>query len=857
MRTILYPLIWILQIAYLSLTHVIGSYGIALILLSLITSLIMAWLGRLIKRYPEREALVHSLMLPKLKEIKTDSNPQDRHQKTVALYKKYNYHPILALRSAFPLFLQLPFLFAAYNMLNGLDVLQDVSFWLIGDLSAPDKLIAGINLLPILMTVVNVLTALNTQNFSTKEKVQALVIAGVFLVLLYNAASALLVYWTINNIIFFTRTIWSNRISLNSNSKKEHEYQALGVLSLITKQNLNRLLPYISVCFFGISLYYLIQMVADPDGRFFTRITKSFPFFVSSLLLQTTCLVRIIRGKAGKSELTGLVLFTANALIVLAYIISKFLCRVTFINSYSLVFSLLGFLSLLTSLVYLLCYPKLYTFNKHGIMSKIAILCLPVMIPGVHLMLYNLDYLSGYYIPLYIVTIVLFPICINLIAIILFSDWLHKSYLLIWSSIISFTIVIMPVLRSVFSLRSSKDIDFWFLSVLVGFISYLISRHNKQHRVIFLSVVIIASTGVGFILRQSNSKNTTESPIRFPGHLEGLSFKETPNIYLFVYDGMPNERVFRIDSLPFDDLKLILDKYSYKLYSDTYSLGSASLGSMAATLDIWVDDFRTASQAQDIYCGNSLVNKYLRSHGYSTNLLLENYYTGAYAVTNKKLVDEIFPPRSTTDVKSDYFITLIRGIFQGEMKFDTRGLMMPSEFDETARQARKHEIIRTSKAKSFTVDHFRKPGHSQNSGRCLPNENELWTAKYKLALQQMESDLKLLSICDKDAIVVLIGDHGPNLTGDCFNLEHYTLSEITADMIWDRIGTMIAIHWPDSVKASKYDSDLILNQDIFPVVFSYLVDNPAPLSLKPDRTFRGYKSLTRPEIVFREGKILN
>ncbi|MDD4278036.1 MAG: hypothetical protein PHT37_09140, partial [Candidatus Cloacimonetes bacterium] len=75
------------------------------------------------------------------------------------------------------------------------------------------------------------------------------------------------------------------------------------------------------------------------------------------------------------------------------------------------------------------------------------------------------------------------------------------------------------------------------------------------------------------------------------------------------------------------------------------------------------------------------------------------------------------------------------------------------------------------------------------------------------------------------------------------------------ELIWDRIGTMIAIHWPNPEIAAKYDQDLTVNQDIFAVMLAYLADSPEPLELLPDRTFSGFELLTRPPVKFRQGKV--
>jgi hypothetical protein len=80
-----------------------------------------------------------------------------------------------------------------------------------------------------------------------------------------------------------------------------------------------------------------------------------------------------------------------------------------------------------------------------------------------------------------------------------------------------------------------------------------------------------------------------------------------------------------------------------------------------------------------------------------------------------------------------------------------------------------------------------------------------------------------------------MGDHGPFLTGggfDGFNpLANYSPAEITELMIRDRFGTLVAIRWPDPERASKYDANMLVNQDIFPVVFAYLADSEKPLGM--------------------------
>jgi len=213
----------------------------------------------------------------------------------------------------------------------------------------------------------------------------------------------------------------------------------------------------------------------------------------------------------------------------------------------------------------------------------------------------------------------------------------------------------------------------------------------------------------------------------------------------------------------------------------------------------------------------------------------------------------MYPPRSASATQSDYFLVLMRGILQGEMRFDTKGLVALEDVDV---QEYKLQVIREQKESTFVVNHYHYPGHSQNSGRCLPDENEIWIGKLEIAMKQMETDFEAIQAHDPNSIVIAVGDHGPTLTGDCYDLAAWKKEDITPDLVWDRIGTMVAIRWPDRSKAAQYTKEIVTNQDVFPVVLSYLADNPKYLKYRPGRVFWGLNTPLRTEIGFDKGKII-
>jgi len=129
-----------------------------------------------------------------------------------AYYRENHYHPLMMLRSSISLLLQIPFFIAAYRMLSSSVALSGTSFGPISDLGAPDGLIRigsfAINLLPILMTAINILSGtIYTRGMGIRPKLQLYITALVFLVLLYGSPSGLVLYWTLNNVFSLIKNV--------------------------------------------------------------------------------------------------------------------------------------------------------------------------------------------------------------------------------------------------------------------------------------------------------------------------------------------------------------------------------------------------------------------------------------------------------------------------------------------------------------------------------------------------------------------------------------------------------------------------------------------------------------------------
>ncbi|MFP3089885.1 YidC/Oxa1 family membrane protein insertase [Treponema sp. TIM-1] len=209
---IIYPLVQIIEIVFVFTGKIFKNTGFSIVGVSITVSLLCLPLYAVAEQWQQLERDIQKKLKPKIKKIKSVSRGDEQYMLLSTYYRQNNYHPVYALRSTFGLLIQIPFFIAAYSYLSRLETLNGTSFLFIRDLGAPDGLVplgGGINLLPVLMTLINCLAgAVYTSGFPLKEKVQLFGMAAVFLILLYNSPSGLVLYWTMNNVFSLVKDIY-------------------------------------------------------------------------------------------------------------------------------------------------------------------------------------------------------------------------------------------------------------------------------------------------------------------------------------------------------------------------------------------------------------------------------------------------------------------------------------------------------------------------------------------------------------------------------------------------------------------------------------------------------------------------
>ena len=195
-----------------SMVNRLNNPGLSIVALSLAMNLLVLPLYRRADAIQDEARETEERLSHWVKHIRRTFHGDQRFMILQTYYRQNHYSPMNALRGALPLVLEVPFFIAAYQFLSNLEILQNRPFGPIANLGAPDAMVTlfglSINVLPILMTVINLISsAIYTKGAPLKSRIQLYVMALIFLVLLYDSPSGLTMYWTLNNLFSLVKNL--------------------------------------------------------------------------------------------------------------------------------------------------------------------------------------------------------------------------------------------------------------------------------------------------------------------------------------------------------------------------------------------------------------------------------------------------------------------------------------------------------------------------------------------------------------------------------------------------------------------------------------------------------------------------
>ena len=211
---IISPLQLLFEVIFSIAFRLVGNAGFSIVILSIAVNFLVLPLYKRADELQAEERDIQAKMAYRIKRTKETFKGDERFFMLQEYYRINNYKPVYALKSSASLLLQIPFFIAAYRLLSGMQSLSGVPFGFISDLGKEDAVFTigsfPVNVLPILMTLINVVTAvIYTKGHPLREKIQVYGLAAVFLILLYRSPSGLVFYWLLNNVFSLIKNLFN------------------------------------------------------------------------------------------------------------------------------------------------------------------------------------------------------------------------------------------------------------------------------------------------------------------------------------------------------------------------------------------------------------------------------------------------------------------------------------------------------------------------------------------------------------------------------------------------------------------------------------------------------------------------
>lgn len=840
---------------FLRLADVVGI-GWGIVALSVITSAAMMPLMKAVAGIVKHEADYQSVILPQLAEIKKRfSSDAERHMHIQRLYARYCYSPLSAVKKVLPLFVQIPFLLLTYYMLKNTPQLSGVSFLFLDDLGQPDALLKtvgkihlGLNILPIVMTLVNMLTVAATPGFTHKDQVQAVGISLLFLVLLYTAPSALLLYWTLNNVITMIRTLAARRgegarlLVTRIWALRHLPSRAYGVMSPMH-------FAYAGMAMFVLALYFCATSWFNEQLDFQAGVLGREIAFatLAAGVAGWLHMRRVLRTGIGRC-LAG-VCFMPCGCLLLAILARGILTRVMHAP-------VMQFDTYLGAAIALVAFPLPYLVtstplsNWASLFPSLRCWGFIFAIPAAFAVHYSFSsemftfpvrsviWLGGYMVSV--------PLCIFAFLVIFFSRWISADAILRFSIGICVGIYSVPfVARESGILSPERNMPIRVVMILCAAILFV--RMKNRRMLCAFSLILLCVAVIDAVIFCGGCWSKQDVPVveswkeRLDAALCGAHCVRSNNVYLIIYDSYAHRSVIeglgiRKDSGIYKTFK----KHGYTVY-DAYSTGGSTLISMSAA-------FSVAGGEQGSWratvAGDNVLSDFLRAEGYTTRYVLGGYIMPK---SGERLPGDFYFPTAdkSTPPEDVVFPCIMRGSLS----------QSPSVFNSFTLEdwlAEKHKCMAYGirGERTFVYAHCCPlPGHAPDRPcyrKSDVEEQRMYGERLARADEEIVKDLEMLD-SDPDAIVIFASDHGAAMLLPSHE------GEWDARHLIDHFGVLLAVRWPRG-----YEPTLAMNclQNVPIEIMICLTGDKTLARLAPERRTGALEwPINAPEGAVKEGVI--
>ena len=202
---------WLL-LALIGIKGLVGNYGLAIIIMTVIIRLLLwpltAQSARAARRMSELQKPLQALR------EKYQGKPERLRKETAKLFKEQRVNPAAG---CLPILVQIPIFLAFFYMLRTASELRFAEFLWIKDLSQPENLLdwgvelpimgSYLNILPLLMggSMLYLMRMTPTTLDSIQQHMIQYVLPIIFTIVCYTFSSGLVLYWTVSNLLSITQ----------------------------------------------------------------------------------------------------------------------------------------------------------------------------------------------------------------------------------------------------------------------------------------------------------------------------------------------------------------------------------------------------------------------------------------------------------------------------------------------------------------------------------------------------------------------------------------------------------------------------------------------------------------------------
>ena len=335
--------------------------------------------------------------------------------------------------------------------------------------------------------------------------------------------------------------------------------------------------------------------------------------------------------------------------------------------------------------------------------------------------------------------------------------------------------------------KNSKSLNLIILYTLILGFLIVVNKYTIQQNFLIFFLLGVISIFPNISLNNKNPElNKIKSTSLFSNELK---LENKYSVIFLIYDGYPQNETLKMYGFDNSAQTQYLEDQGFEIFNGVYSHGAYSLATMAGVFQgqAKVYDERNSRLMTG---GYSSFNELLKDNGYlSVGIFSSSFYLPP---TREPNYDIYFPS------DADRSLSLFTSLLRGRQVFKDLTFSKPHEVYLSQKSDFLKEIDSLNQP-LFLYSHSNYPGHTQNSGVCKDNEENLWKQDLDIANREMKNDIGDLEDVFNKSFIIIAGDHGPYLTKNCTSLKQYESKDITRLDVQDRYGTFLAIRSPDGI----------------------------------------------------------